>query len=355
MRVLYVISDLEYGGAAKQLLLLAGGLPTERFQRRVCVLGAAGPWAERLQSAGVLIDVLNWRWKFDLPAFGRLWDIVHAYQADILHVFGRTALRAVGFAGGLRSGRLVVSMRFPLNKRRARLPWWDRWLLKHAERVTPRTPTEEVKWREAGLDGGRLASIPPGVEPSQSTSGSILPPRTILCVGPLKRRKGFRDAIWVLDMLRYLHTDLQLAFVGTGPDQPALARFAHDARIADRVHFLGDRADVSGLMSQCMLLWAPSRSESGLNAVLEAMAAGKPVVAARQPAVAEIILDGQTGFLVPPGDQADLARQTRVLLDDAELRQRMGEAGRRRVQESFSAPVMIARFAELYECRTASC
>jgi glycosyltransferase involved in cell wall biosynthesis len=354
MRVLYVISDLIYSGAAKQLLLLASGLPAERFQRRVCVLGEAGPWVERLQAAGVLVDVLNWRWKLDLAAFGRLWDIVHAYHADVIHVWGRSALRAVGFAGGLRGRRLMVTARLPSRKPSARLAWWDRWLLRNAECVTAFGHTEKEKWREAGLDGGRLATIPPGVESVQSSAGGLLPPRTIVCVGPLKRHKGFRDAIWVLDILRHLHPNLQLAFVGSGPDQPAIARFAHDARVADRVRFLGDCADVSGFLTQCELLWAPSRAEGGVNAVLEAMAAGKPVVAARQPSLVEIIVDGQTGFLVPPADQAALAQQTRVLLDNADLRLRMGEAGRRRVQENFPVSTMIGRFAELYEGRTAS-
>src|SRR5258708_4595225 len=99
MRILYVISDLNYRGAAKQLTLLAAGLPTDRFQRRVCVLGKAGPWGEELGAAGVIVDVLNWRWKLDLPAFGRLRHLLRAYQADLLHVWGRSALRAVALAG----------------------------------------------------------------------------------------------------------------------------------------------------------------------------------------------------------------------------------------------------------------
>ena len=69
MRILFIISDLTYRGAAKQLTLLAKRLPGEQFQRRVCVLGRAGPWAEELRSAGVILDVLNWRWTIDLPAF----------------------------------------------------------------------------------------------------------------------------------------------------------------------------------------------------------------------------------------------------------------------------------------------
>ena len=184
---------------------------------------------------------------------------------------------------------------------------------------------------------------------SPTLAADPLPPRTILCVGPLERRKGFRDAIWVLDILRFLHQDLQLAFVGSGPDRSAIERFAHDARVADRVHFLGDRDDLPALLGQAELVWVPSHGAGGINAVLEAMAAGQPVVASNLPEIAEIVVPGETGFLAPPGDQAAFARQTRLLLDDAELRRRMGDTGRHRVQELFPSSAMAQRFTDIYK------
>jgi glycosyltransferase involved in cell wall biosynthesis len=187
------------------------------------------------------------------------------------------------------------------------------------------------------------------VNGTSSTDASCLPPGTILCIGPLERCKGFRDAIWVLDILRFLHNDLQLAFVGSGTDRDAIERFAHDARVADRVRFLGERTDVPALLAQAELVWAPTHAAGGINAVLEAMAAGRPVVASDLPEIAAIVASGETGFLVPPGDQAALARQTRLLLDDADLRRKMGEAGRRRALEIFPAAAMVQRFASIYE------
>jgi glycosyltransferase involved in cell wall biosynthesis len=355
MRILFVISELTYHGAAKQLILLAKQLVPARFERRVCVLGKAGPWADTLRAEGVIFDVLNWRWQLDLPAYGRLRHLLRAYQADLLHIWGLPVLRTVSLAGGLGTGRLVVSL--PLRARGEHLRWWDGWLLRRAEWVTVASPVEAVKWRGLEIDVGRLAVIPPGVdmiECSGVEGSNLLPPRTILCVGPLKPGKGFRDAIWVLDILRHLHSDLQLAFVGSGPDRPAIERFAHDARVADRVHFLGDCADLPALLARAELVWAPSRAASGVNAVLEAMAAGKPVVASELPEMAEIVVSGETGYLTPPGDQAAFARQTRVLLDDADLRRRMGEAGRHRALERFSAAAMARAFTDLYEKRSES-
>jgi len=350
MRILFVISDLTYNGAAKQLTLLAAGLPAERFQRRVCVLGAAGPWAETLRAAGVIVDVLNGRRLLDLPAFSRLWHALRAYQADVLHVWGQSALRTVALAGGLGNGRLLVSTFPQPHGKQGRLAWWDHWLLRHAERVTAPWQAAADNLCRQGLEGRRVSTVPPGVTTSTRNGGvGRLPSRTILCVGPLQRHKGFRDAIWVLDMLRYLHPELQLAFVGEGPDRAAIERFASVARVADRVHFLGQRSDVPCLLAEAELLWAPAHAECGVNAILEAMAAGTPVVATDFPCTRELVAEGETGFLVSPVDQAALARQTRVMLDDPALRRRAGEAGRRRVVEKFPASAMIERFAALYE------
>ena len=79
------------------------------------------------------------------------------------------------------------------------------------------------------------------------------------------------------------------------------------------------------------------------------MAAERPVVASRWPGLAEIIVDGETGFMVAPGNKGALARQTRLLLDDDDLRRRMGQAGRKRVEKSFAAAAMVERFVHVYD------
>jgi glycosyltransferase involved in cell wall biosynthesis len=100
------------------------------------------------------------------------------------------------------------------------------------------------------------------------------------------------------------------------------------------------------------VVWSPDRSGGSTNAVLEAMAAGRPVVASRLPGLAEVVAEGETGFLVPRGDKAALARRTRLLLDDPARRRQMGEAARQRAREHFGVAAMVRRFAELYEDRT---
>ena len=93
----------------------------------------------------------------------------------------------------------------------------------------------------------------------------------------------------------------------------------------------------------------PSLKPRGFNVALEAMTAGKPVVASRLPGLTEIIEDAENGFLVQPGDKVNMAKKTRLILDDANRRRQMGEAGRRRAQERFSVDSLAQAYSRLYQ------
>src|SRR5262249_51336805 len=137
-----------------------------------------------------------------------------------------------------------------------------------------------------------------------------------------------------------------------GPAEPRLRAFVRTTGTVSRVHLVGAVPDVSGWLAAADLVWVPDRVGASLNAALEAMAAGRPGLASPPPEPAGGGAGGGAGPLGPPGDKAALARQTRRLLDDPALRQRLGAAGRRRAAERFSAAAMVGRYAELY--RTAA-
>jgi glycosyltransferase involved in cell wall biosynthesis len=359
-RVLCLIPSLDYSGAAKQLTLLASHLIRDQFHLRVGVLQRTGPFAKQLSAAGVAMDVLGRGRAIDPGLFLRLRQLQRSFQPHVIHAWGREALRAVAWAGGRRGAAIVVSHPWPPpeDERRDGASWLvDRWLLRRADRVVVQGPVEVQRSRRLGVDEERLVVIPPGVlfaqnPATEAATGPVpVPPgaRWLVCVGPIARHKGFHDALWAFDILKYLYNDLHLLVIGEGPDRERLEQFGHAIHILDRVHFLGPRLDVTELMVRSELVWVLSRARAGLNVALEGMAAGRPVLAWRLPAQAEIIADGETGFLVPLGDKALLARQTRVLLDDDVLRRRMGEAGQKRVAEHFSVDSFIRRFGQLYE------
>ena len=137
--------------------------------------------------------------------------------------------------------------------------------------------------------------------------------------------------------------------VGDGSERASLEAQAARLGIGDRVIFLGYRDDVAELLANCDLLVLPSLYEGLPLSVLEAMAAGKPVVATSVGGTPEAVLDGETGFLVPSRDPTALVRAIQRLLTDACLRRKMGMAGRRRVQRNFSPTQMVAGVTQMYE------
>jgi glycosyltransferase involved in cell wall biosynthesis len=139
-----------------------------------------------------------------------------------------------------------------------------------------------------------------------------------------------------------------------------LERFSDLVTTDNYVHFLGHRSDVPRLLPHFDLLWSPSAFEGQSNSVMEAMAAGVPVVATDISGTRDLVVHGETGYLIPTRGRAaqsatvnetvarGLAKYTNDLLNNREKALRMGEAGRQRMLEHFSVPHMVAQYAALY-------
>jgi glycosyltransferase involved in cell wall biosynthesis len=348
--VLFVIANLEYSGPARQLGVLATGLPRDSFHVRVAVLGGETPWATSLRRAGVAVEVLGWRRPFDAAPFLALRRLVQALRPDVLHVWGATALRAVVLTGS-RAKALWVSAALSFTQP---IGWMDRWLLARVGGVIAFGAAEAERYRRLGVADTRLTLVSPAIPVETSTvqpaelPGVTAADRVLLGLGPIKPHKGFHKAIWAFDILRHLYKDVHFVLVGDGPDRPRIEHFARQIGVRDHVHFLGNCIETAPLLRRSDMVWVPSLHGGGVCAALEAMAAGRPVVASRLPDLAEIVVDGETGFLVEPNDKAALARQTRLLLDDPQRRQRMGESGRQRVREHFTVHRLVEACGRRY-------
>ena len=171
--------------------------------------------------------------------------------------------------------------------------------------------------------------------------------RLVLAVGRLVSYKGF---IHLLEAMRMV--DATLMLVGTGPLDAALKQSAQDFGVSHKVKFLGRVDDLQKYYraSSIFVLPSVSRAEAFGLVQLEAMAAGLPVVNTDlNSGVPEVSLNGVTGITVPPENAYSLAQAINTLLEDAALRQRMGDAGKVRVHREFSPRLMIARTMKLYE------
>jgi glycosyltransferase involved in cell wall biosynthesis len=359
MKVLHVIRDLGYHGTARQLRLVVRRLADLGIESLVMVLAAPTPWSRELSTLGIDVQALGWSRPFDLAPWWRLWKWYRRFQPDIVHAWGMTGLRACSGLTLLSrtplwsSARQAVPTRMVAShivpRSQSRGTWFDRWQLGRIDRLIIQSRRDEEWCRSNGVLNSVI--IETGVVAPEMTAPAHLPvpdsARIIVSTGPMERHQGIRDAIWALDILKYLYDDLHLVIIGEGPERDALERFAGAIHALDRVHFIGVMPAIGAILERAQLAWVPGAS-GGTNAALEAMAAGLPVVATRTGNLSDLVIDDETGFLVEHEDRPALARQTRLILDDAELRTRLGEAGRRRALEAFSIGAVSKKYASLY-------
>jgi glycosyltransferase involved in cell wall biosynthesis len=218
-----------------------------------------------------------------------------------------------------------------------------------------------------GLVAKECTVIPPGVAPSPTSDVSRdellrelrLPAdaRLIGVIGRLVPEKRVRDLIWAADLLRVLHDNLRMLIIGAGPLRTELEQYARMASDLDHIRFLGARDDVWRIMPHLDVLWNGSDNRSVSIAMLEAMAAGVPVVASDVPVNRELVVHGETGYLVPIGHRsgrADRARYTDRVFTDQALAVHLAAASQDRVRTRFSAERMIQHYLQTYGCSSQS-
>ncbi|PZX13452.1 glycosyltransferase involved in cell wall biosynthesis [Palleronia aestuarii] len=196
----------------------------------------------------------------------------------------------------------------------------------------------------------RMRIVHCGVDPALYDGAERSGPgKTILFVGRLAAIKGVALLLDAVAALAPDHPDLRLTLVGDGPDRAGLEARARDLGIAEAVTFTGylGQAEVAEHLARADIFALPSFAEGVPVVLMEAMAARLPVVAPRVAGVPELVADGEAGFVVPPGDPETLKVRLDTLLSDADLRARMGEAGRARVAAEYDAKAEAAWLARL--------
>lgn len=175
-------------------------------------------------------------------------------------------------------------------------------------------------------------------------------PEFILSVGNLDPIKGHQLVVRAFAQLAWSHPRLRYEIIGTGPELPRLAALARDLAVADRIKFLGrqSRQQVARKMRQCSVFVLPSSYEALGCVYLEAMACAIPTVACKEQGIAELIRHADNGWLISPGSLSELTQGLAELLGDAQLRKRVGEAGRRTFTEHFSIAHQAAAWAQIY-------
>jgi glycosyltransferase involved in cell wall biosynthesis len=231
-------------------------------------------------------------------------------------------------------------------------------LIERTDRLIGNSAAVAEFYQSIGYPADRLSVIPNGIDVPEPTpfdrdallaeleipSGS----QVIGFVGRMAKQKRVDDLVFAMALVAILRPETHLLLIGDGPERDKLMKFARDIDIDHHTRFTGHRADAARLLRVMDVFWIASDFEGQSNSAMEAMAAGLPVIASDIPPNRELVIDGETGFLVKVGDRVGFQQFADRLLADPELARRLGDAGRERMRKHFSIDNMVQSHARVY-------
>ena len=360
-RVLVFQNRFLLGGQERQTVLNVLTMDRSRFEPVVACLTPDGELVAELAAAGIAPHVFDVGGSMARPraalTVARLARFLRSDRIGVVHAQDLYTNTLGTLAARLARIPAIVT-RVDLNHavvgyKRPVLGWMSRL----ADRVLVNALCiRDLAIRE-GVEPDRIVVVRNGVEldafDAAARAAPVHPmpePGGIVSVANMHHPvKGQVDLLLAMREVLRRRPQAHLVLVGDGVRRPHLERSARQLGIAGRCHFLGHRLDVPAILARASVAVSASYAEGISNAILEGMAARLPVVATAVGGSPEIVRDGSTGFLVPPGAPAALARGLLDLLGSAQRRRRMGEAGRRLVEREFGIDQMRRSYDALYE------
>jgi glycosyltransferase involved in cell wall biosynthesis len=348
-RVVFLLQDLYFGGTQRHTLELARRLNPSRFQTEIWLMMSGDDFVPLARSWN-----LSLKWLGRSPFVGpdslvRLWWNLKNQPVDLL-----VLLTGVPNIWGRLLGRLtkvpliVGAWRGTGSPERNFEKWlWplaDHFLcnaavLKKMMISRFQIPDSRITVIHNGVD---LSYFRPAAEPQRSGKP------VVLCIARLVPEKDHETLIAAFSLVAARHPEAELWLVGDGPKHKAIRRLANRLLPPRRLRLLPGRLDLSPLLHQSSLLVLSSIQEGLPNVVLEAMAAGLPVVATDVGGLSEVVKHGETGWLVPCQNVAALANSISHLLTHDAVRIAFGQAGRKRAEQRFSLAAMVLQYEEMF-------
>jgi glycosyltransferase involved in cell wall biosynthesis len=358
--ILYLLETGGPGGAERMLVSLAGNLGPS-WRATVGVM-KAGWLRSQAAAAGIDSVMIGGSGFGDLGVLERLVETIERHQINVIHAhefymgaIGALAARVTGIP-------LVVTIHgksyYP-DRRRRRVAC--RMLAASAAAVV--TVSDDLRRFFCATTGTRLDRVRVvynGIDLTAESAlgrrnrvlldGAGLPrdARIVGAVGSLYPVKGHLDLIRATPEILKHHPMMHVIILGRGPLRDALEAEADALGIRDRIHLLGHRDDVNDWLGAMDVFTMPSRSEGLPLSLLEAMAAGVPPVATEVGGMVEVVRDGESGFLIPPGSVPALADRVSFVLGNASLAAKMGAAARDRIRDRFTVNRMAAEYRDVY-------
>ena len=373
LRIGYLISSLVAAGGERQMVALAERLPAEEFRIDFLARTGPGPLDDRARAAGARVHHLasltshetsplrrqaaRGRRFTSLVSIARQerYDIIDAwlYPADVLAAVTRPLTRVPV----IMSGRLNIAPRHSVGPMSRTL---DRLASRQTDAVVAICQAvADFAVSVHGVDPAKLHIIRNGVEPGPHVSeeerqrlrarlGGSASDFLIGCVGNYREMKGQILLVRAFAPLAAQRPDLRLVLIGEGPTRSEIEREVRALGLGDRVRVHGLELDILPFYAALDLVVQASRSEGLPNVLLEASAAGRPIVATAAGGSGEVVIDGTTGLLVPVDDEAALTRALRRAIEDPDLRARMATAAREQAMTTYGMDRFVTEWADLY-------
>ncbi len=356
-RIAFVSGAAYAGGAEKYVALLAGGLNRERFEPVFVTSGSPGlePLRAAIQSAGLPSETTEGK---PLSSARGAWlfsGIMRRLSPDIVHInmpgpFDCAYGLPVSLArlSGVR--KIVTTEHLPMVESFAKAKVLRSVHMSHVSRfITVSEDNRSYLVEKHEVPAGKIRVVHNGIpDPGwtvceeRESDGPV----NLLVAGALEERKGL---MVILSAMERLPDRIRLSIAGEGPLRGRIEKELASGRYGGRVTLLGGVENMPGLIAQSDILVVPSLLDATPYVILEAMAAGRPVVASSIFGIPEQVVDGVTGMLVQPGNEVSIAEAILCLSVDPDMIRRMGEAGRKMYEDRFTLDRSVARTVEVYE------
>jgi len=363
MKIFLMTTHMEMGGIPIYVVELARVL--KRRGHQPFVLSDAGSLEGRLACEGIphiripCRTASEFNPKLWLGAFPKILKAIHREQPDLIHSHTRVT-QVLGWAVSTLANVPYVTTchglyRFRFGRRFFRC--WGRWVMAISKASMDRlvqqyrlAPPHQVVLVENGIDVDRFRQPPDPVQVERFRQANGLNGgRMIGAIARLSPVKGLDLLLKAVPPLLKEFPDLNVLLVGDGPAREELVRLAYELKIADRVAICPSVEDTRVPMSLLQVFAAPAWREGFGLAIVEAMAAGIPVVSSNAGGPNEILEEGKSGVLIQPGDVAGFENGLRVLLRESETRRQLAERARQRAKERYDLERVVTQVEEVYD------